>query len=84
MLLIYNYTCRKPKLPIEVEMSEKQKDDESKDSVDCWDPDEIVQHALKMSKVKEAIYVKAKQNIDTAQKKDKEYYDKKHADPEVS
>ena len=43
---------QKPKLPIEVEMSDKRRDnDESEDPVDCWDPDEIVQHALKMSKV---------------------------------
>lgn len=66
-------------------MSEKSRDDDgSEDPVDCWDPDAIVQHALKMSKVKEAIYSKAKQNIDAAQKKDKEYYDMKHASPEVS
>ena len=36
-----------------------------------------------MSKVKEVIHSKAKRNIDAAQKKDKLYYDSKHASSEV-
>ena len=67
-----------------MEISKERMDDgESKKQMDFWDPDDIVQHASQMSRVKEAIYSKAKQNIDAAQKKDKEYYDKKHASPEV-
>lgn len=48
-----------------------------------WDPDEIAKHASMMSKVKEVIHSKAKCNIDAAQKKDKLYYDSKHASSEV-
>ena len=48
-----------------------------------WDQDEIVKHASMMSKVKEVIHMKAKRNIDAAQKKDKQYYDTKHSSSEV-
>ena len=61
------------------ELSEKEQDI----AESGWDPDEIAKHASMMSKVKEVIHSKAKRNIDDAQKKDKLYYDSKHASSEV-
>lgn len=40
--------------------------------------------AQQMISVKKKIYQKAKDNIDSKQAKDKEYYDRKHADPKVT
>ena len=48
-----------------------------------WDPDELLEYAEKMGQLKERIFEKAKANIDEAQKKDKQYYDRKHSNPEV-
>ena len=71
---------RKPVLPIEVELGHATEEPAN----DTWDAEIIVHHADKMSKVKEAIHGKALANIGEAQKKDKFYYDKKHADNRVS
>ena len=51
---------------------------------DSWDPDVILHHAAKMTQVKNAIHEKARVNIGEAQKRDKLYYDRKHADNRVS
>ena len=81
---IYYYNnYRKPKLPIEMEISKEKENVDFEHQLDYWDPDEIVQHASKMSKLKKAIYSKARENITAAQKKDKEYYDNKHSSLEV-
>ena len=61
-------------------MEYRAEGEERSEHVKDWDPDEIVKHAAKVS-IKEKIYQKAGQNITRAQKKDKEYYDKKHSDP---
>ena len=70
-------TCRKPKLPIEMEGKQSVNDENS------WDPDDILRDAAAMSNLKEKIYATAKGNIDKAQQKDKYYYDKKHSDMRV-
>ena len=81
---IYYYNnYRKPKLPIEMEISKEKENVDFEHQLDYWDPDEIVQHASKMSKLKKAIYSKARENITAAQKKDKEHYDNKHSSLEV-
>ena len=49
-----------------------------------WDVDAILSHAAAVTKLKDAIFKKAKKNIDHAQDKDKMYYDQKHADKRVS
>ena len=49
-----------------------------------WDPDEIARHATKVTTIKEKLYERASKNITSAQKKDKEYYDKKRCDSQVS
>ena len=82
----YLLSPRKPKLPIEMEFGA---DDEpiakelaAGDPAE-WDPTKLLEHAEMMTRLKDKIYEKAKVNIDEAQKKDKQYYDRKHADPKV-
>lgn len=46
-----------------------------------WDPTKLLEHAERMTRLKDKIYEKAKVNINEAQKKDKQCYDHKHSDP---
>lgn len=48
------------------------------------DVDAIVEQAQKMQEVRKAITETVKTNIDSAQQKDKMYYDRKHYDPRVT
>ena len=48
------------------------------------DVDAIVEQAQKMQEVRKAITDTVKTNIDSAQRKDKMYYDRKHHDPRVT
>ena len=48
-----------------------------------WDPEKLFEHSEMMTQLKKKIYDTAKSNIDEAQRKDKYYYDQKHADPKV-
>ena len=77
-MLLYPYN-RKSKLPIEMELQQAPSADLSRSTPEDppeWDPDELLEYAEKFLE-------KAKTNIDEAQKKDKQYYDKKHSNPEV-
>ena len=49
----------------------------------CKNADNIIQHAKKMQEFSDKIYGKTLSNILAAQKKDKSYYDKKHASSKV-
>ncbi len=66
---------RKQKEPVELSGAMDEPD---------WDADALLQHADMMASLKERTFSKAKANIDEAQKKDKLYYDLKHADHRVS
>ena len=79
-MTVYSYYYRKPILPIQLELG-SQGDHELEHS---WDIDAILSHAAAVTKLKDAIFKKAKKNIDHAQDKDKMYYDQKHADKRVS
>ena len=68
MVLSIHFVGRKSKLPIEMENS-KEKD--FKHQLDYWDPDEIVQHASKMSTLKKAIYSKARETLVLLRRKTK-------------
>ena len=59
-------------------------EDREMEDVTEWDPDEITRHATKVTTIKEKLYERASKNITSAQKKDKEYYDKKRCDSQVS
>ena len=48
-----------------------------------WSAEEVLECAQRMVDIKKKIHQKAKENIDEQQVKDKEYYDRKHADPKV-
>ena len=79
-MTVYSYYYRKPILPIQLELG-SQGDHELEHSCDV---DAILSHAAAVTKLKDAIFKKAKKNIDHAQDKDKMYYDQKHADKRVS
>ena len=76
--------CRKPKLPIEMEF-QPTLEEPTFDGEDPlgWNSDQLFEHVKQMVQVKEKVFEKAKKNIDEAQRKDKLYYDQKHADPKV-
>ncbi|XP_064383224.1 uncharacterized protein LOC135348618 isoform X3 [Halichondria panicea] len=69
--------CRKPVLPIQLELGSEGELEQS------WDISAIMTHARAVTKLKDDIHSKAKKNIDNAQEKDKMYYDRKHADKRV-
>ena len=48
-----------------------------------WDPDEVLQRAQQMSRLKDHLYMKAHGNIKEAQEKDKHYYDLKHSNSQM-
>ena len=73
-------------LPVQLELEMQHKSESLSPEMGMepeWDADTILQHAEAMATLKERMFDKAKSNIDRAQEKDKEYYDKKHSDPRV-
>ena len=72
---------RKPVLPAEVQLHKPDTDD---DDVPEWSADDVLECAQTMMTLKKKIHERAKENIDAKQAKDKEYYDRKHADPKVN
>lgn len=75
---IYNY-FRQPVLPIEFELKGQLSNaDETEFSIDI---DDVVS---RMTELRQRIFQSASQNIDDAQVKYKEYYDKKRDNPEVT
>ena len=69
-LLLQHSTCRKPVLPIQLELGSEGELEQS------WDISAIMTHARAVTKLKDDIHSKAKKNIDNAQEKDKMYYDR--------
>ena len=79
------YFHSKPVLPVEMEFLERDRplQDDAVESPE-WETHDIVQQAKKMAELKEKIYDKVESNIKNAQRKDKQYYDMKHANPKVN
>ena len=73
---------RKPVLPVEVQLHKSQNDADDDDVLE-WSADDVLKCAQQMMTLKKKINERAKENIDAKQAKDKEYYDRKHADPKV-
>ena len=72
------FSFSKPVLPVELEVgNDAQNADQSLDT------DAILTYAARITALKDAIYKKAKVNIDKAQEEYKKYYDKKHGDTRV-
>ena len=69
-------------MPVEVQLHKPQSDADD-DSVVEWSADDVLECAQNMMTLKKKIHERAKGNINAKQAKDKEYYDRKHADPKV-
>ena len=84
--IIPGQKSRKPVLPVEIELRRARSDDISDENDEEleWSVDDVMDCAQQMISMKKRIYQKAKDNIDSKQAKDKEYYDRKHADPKVT
>ena len=80
-LFTFTLCCfiQQPVLPVELEIcSDARNADQSLDT------DAILSYAAKITALKDAIYKKAKINIDKAQEEYKKYYNKKYGDIRVN